>query len=277
MKQQTLKLEQINTNDGTQVRALNLDVVGDYRELLTKSPHSLPPVDVYSDGNTFWLADGFHRHEAAKLAGLKTVQATVDQGDRITALTKALGSNVEHGYRRTRADKRNAVLRAMKEFAGRSDRFHAHLCEVSPTYVGTLRKELIPETVQTDSSGAAKGTKRLGCDGKSRKMPQVKQAQGAKPAVNGDADPIQVTPVVNDPPPAQNQNGDDNGHADFESEFTRLDKLCAKVVASAETLLASNRGTQRSQVRSRLNELRADLERLTTGSLPQMERLPLAA
>lgn len=182
----TLELKQIKTTDGTQVRELNLEVVEDYEQSLKNNPHSLPPVEVFSDGTGFWLADGFHRHEASKLAGLKSIRAQVHTGGHIDALKQALGSNVEHGYRRTREDKRRAVVKALTEFSDRSDRFIAELCKVSPTYVGSIRNEEFPTTVHMDSPTPAK---RVGRDDKARKVPreQKTQALTAKPEVNGDA------------------------------------------------------------------------------------------
>lgn len=275
-----LRLDQINVRDGTESRPLNSEFVDEYKGIFALNRKTLPAVDVFSDGTVFWLADGFHRYAAAKSAGLKTLPASVHPGDRLEALKFALGSNTEHGYRRTAADKRFAVIKAFQEFEGQSDRSYADMCQVSPTFVGNIRRELFPATVHNDSSEGTADPKRVGKDGKKRRMPRRDQAPDQKAAVevNGETAAESTVQPGAVPPasPCSAQNGDDvqGNQADFDSKFEAFDCQCEEVAEAAASLLAKYRGRQRSQVRSRLNDLRSTLEHLTKANLSSSRALP---
>jgi hypothetical protein len=103
-----------------------------------------PPVTVFKDGSTYWLADGFHRVSAAKQAGLETIRTEVREGILRDAILFAVGCNDTHGLRRSNADKRKAVemLLADEEWATKSDRWIAEKCLVSPTFVGSMRASI---------------------------------------------------------------------------------------------------------------------------------------
>jgi len=105
---------QIHTlvTDGLQTRAaMNDEVVSDYAEIL-RSGGKLPPVVVYRDVFTNYLADGYHRVEAARRLGRIDIEAEVRDGDRTAALRHALKANAAHGLRRSNEDKRNALQMA---------------------------------------------------------------------------------------------------------------------------------------------------------------------
>jgi hypothetical protein len=74
-----------------------------------------PPIVVFDDGKTLWLADGHHRVEAARLAGLGVILAEEHKGGRRDALLYACGANAAHGVRRTNADKRLAVTLMLRD------------------------------------------------------------------------------------------------------------------------------------------------------------------
>jgi ParB-like chromosome segregation protein Spo0J len=73
-----------------------------------------PPVMVFHDGETYWLADGFHRWHAHEAASLNEITAIVVEGSRDDALRFALGANAIHGKRREAGDYRSAYERARK-------------------------------------------------------------------------------------------------------------------------------------------------------------------
>jgi hypothetical protein len=134
-------------------------IVKDYAERLLESENNaaaFPPIIVFFDGETYWLADGFHRLEANKAVGNVSIAADVRDGGRREALAFSLSANAEHGLQRTRADKRRAVEAALKdpEWAKLSDRDLAKLCKVTHPFVGQVRRggnisTFRPETIRT--------------------------------------------------------------------------------------------------------------------------------
>ena len=119
--------------------------VGESREVVDPTGTPFPPLVVYlDDEGVTWLADGFHRLEAARRAGIESMQAIVRSGSRRDAFVASLGANATHGKRRTRADKRRAVRRALEEpdLLSRSDGYLSEMCEVTDRFVSKMRLEL---------------------------------------------------------------------------------------------------------------------------------------
>ena len=142
---ETLPVDRIATED-TQVRlTLSNTIIHEYAEGLTRGD-AFPPIDVYFDGEAYWLADGFHRVKAATEAGRDTIVATVHQGSKREALLHAVGANEEHGHRRTDADRRRAVhlLLTDPEWQAWNNSEIARQCHVSEFLVRTVRSELEP-------------------------------------------------------------------------------------------------------------------------------------
>jgi hypothetical protein len=139
-----LKTDVIHTDGGTQPRATtDQSTVTEYSEDM-KSGIPFPPVVVYHDGKDYWLADGFHRVLAARVAGIREIEADVQMGTKRDALLYACGANAAHGMRRTNEDKRRVVKRLLEdvEWAKWSDREIAKRCRVGPDMVGDLRRSL---------------------------------------------------------------------------------------------------------------------------------------
>lgn len=150
---ETRKLSEIRTDGGTQSRiGLDRAKVEEYREAIA-SGDDFPALVAFYDGTDYWLADGFHRHAAAKLAGVDVFLVDVKQGTRRDAVLYAVGANATHGLPRTADDKRRAVETLLRdeEWAQWSDREIARRCKVSPTFVGKIRGEVV--TVHVDSEG----------------------------------------------------------------------------------------------------------------------------
>ncbi|MBT4286671.1 MAG: hypothetical protein HOD92_04980 [Deltaproteobacteria bacterium] len=118
----------------------NDEVVMALTEVVTKGDE-LPPVVVFYDGEHYRLADGFYRYEAHILGGRGTIPAIIFSGGRKEALFHALKSNVNHGLRRTNADKEKAVTIALTDpdIQGMSDNQIAKICKVSQPYVSKIR------------------------------------------------------------------------------------------------------------------------------------------
>jgi len=138
-----LSLDVIQIDGGTQSRAtLNQHVVDDYAEAI-KAGATFPPIVVFYDGKKHWLADGFHRFHAYQKAGKAKVAADIRQGTRRDAILHSVGANETHGLRRTRDDKRRAVMTLLNdaEWAAKPERWIATTANVSHTYVQKIRAE----------------------------------------------------------------------------------------------------------------------------------------
>ncbi len=210
----TLRLAQIRTDGGTQPRAeINPDVVAEYAEILDL----LPPVVVFYDGSSYWLADGFHRFRAVKLAGAKAITADVRQGSQRDAILYSVGANATHGVRRTNADKRRAVETLLRdaEWQGRSNRWIADTAHVSPGLVAEVRgpsavaaQEVTTEaadavtTAVRDASTVPPPTqakdlppkKRAGRDGKD--YPAKAKSSPAEPSMGAPDSPVPVVLIL---------------------------------------------------------------------------------
>ena len=99
----------IRMDGGTQPRA-NIDggAVADYMNAMADGA-DFPPVVVFYDGTSYWLADGFHRIRAAEQAGRDEIACEVHQGTQQDAQWYSFGANKTNGLRRTNQDKKRAV------------------------------------------------------------------------------------------------------------------------------------------------------------------------
>ncbi len=120
------------------------DIVREYADDMAAGA-VFPPVEVYYDGSIYWLADGYHRVDAARLLERETIEAEVLDGGERDAILHGIGSNASHGLRRTQADKRQAVERLIRdeEWGKWSDRKIAKLAKVDHKTVGKIRRELL--------------------------------------------------------------------------------------------------------------------------------------
>jgi len=144
VEQVLLELEKVRLDGGTQPRAqLDMLVISEYAQAMADGA-VFPPVVVFYDGTDHWLADGFHRVHAARMAGCFGVAVDVRQGTRRDAVLHACGANSSHGLRRTGADKRRVVelMLSDPEWAKWSDREIARRCQVTHPFVSNLREEM---------------------------------------------------------------------------------------------------------------------------------------
>ena len=108
-----LKLVLINLDGGTQGRvALDESVIADYAALMSEGV-LFPPVRIWFDGKHYWLADGFHRVEAARRAGLQEIAIEFRNGTLQDAQWDSFRANATNGLRRSKADLQVVVSRAL--------------------------------------------------------------------------------------------------------------------------------------------------------------------
>ena len=140
----SVSLPDIVVDQGVQIRTkLDLQVVAQYAECMTGGVQ-FPPITIFRDADGLMLlADGFHRVAAATEAGLTTIRACIQTGDRRDAVLHAVGANATHGLMRSRADKRRAVqvMLADGQWGQWASRKIADLCQVSHTTVDNMRRE----------------------------------------------------------------------------------------------------------------------------------------
>lgn len=193
-----IKLSEIVTDAGTQVRAaLNDSTVNDYAEAMAGGA-KFPPIIVFHDGNRYLAADGFHRIFAALRIDAEQIECEIRKGGKPDAIKFALGCNAHHGLRRTNADKRHAVGMALKEFPKLSDRALAEICLVGHTFVADVRRA----QVESDSTCGANGShlpppRRIGKDGKEYRLPPPPMQRRASTDASGSGN----KPAVKPPPP----------------------------------------------------------------------------
>jgi hypothetical protein len=142
--------------------ALFPDRVAEYVEDMGRGDE-FPPLVVFQDdkANCYWLADGFHRYQAAIELPLEKITCEVRKGELRDAILYSCSANAAHGMRRTNDDKRQAVSKLLldERWGKWSDREIARRCHVSEHTVAKLRESLNPVTAQTRSEGRTYRTK----------------------------------------------------------------------------------------------------------------------
>jgi hypothetical protein len=139
-----IAIKSIRRDGDTQSRvAIERTAVREYASLMREG-NKFPPVLLFFDGTDYWLADGFHRVEAALSIGLERITASISEGTRRDAMLYSVGANAVHGLRRTSADKQRAVMTLLqdREWSRWSDREIARRCGVHHQMVGKLRSSL---------------------------------------------------------------------------------------------------------------------------------------
>lgn len=152
---QLVTLTQVKRDGGTQPReAMQFGLIDEYAERMRVDDRGFvvdpegkewDKLTVFEDDEgSFWLADGFHRVEAALRAGIERFQAQWEQGSQRDAVAYSLQANARHGAKRTNADKRRAVARALRdeEWVRWSDSRLAKMCAVSRPFVTSVRERL---------------------------------------------------------------------------------------------------------------------------------------
>lgn len=171
-----LPLDSIRRDGGTQPRdSIIEEAVMQYAEAMADGA-TFPPVTVFYDGESYWLADGFHRWAAHVQAGLEEIAVDVRQGTVRDAILHSVGANADHGFRRTNEDKRRAVLKLLEDSQWRqnSDNWIAQTCRVDHKTVTRIRDDLgIPKSdIRTGRDGRTINTANIGgWDNRDPEMP----------------------------------------------------------------------------------------------------------
>lgn len=209
-----LRIDLIRCDGGTQMRVeVSDDVAISYAERMAAGD-TFPTVTVFHDGNSLWLADGFHRIAARRRLMLAdqerwiTIDADLRAGTREDAVRFAIAANRSNGLRRTNADKQIAVRAALSHPAMRemSDECIADEVGVARVTVRNARQQVVNLTTcnqPTDSNEESPVT-RKGKDGKSYRPSRPESTSPPKrkrPAKAASSTPSGVSQPENHPCP----------------------------------------------------------------------------
>ena len=126
--------------------SLNTFVIDEYATLYREEEGDavLPPLAVFQVDGTYYVADGFHRLEAARWAKKATLPCQVHAGSRRDAMIYAIFANLRRGFPYGYGDKQRILERLLgdAEHATRSDRALARDVGVSHVYVWRIRARL---------------------------------------------------------------------------------------------------------------------------------------
>lgn len=205
-----MPVSKLRRDGGCQPRAgKDQNVVEDYAEQM-KAGTEFPAVIAFHDGTDHWLADGYHRCDAAEWCGGPdaTIAVDVRQGTQRDAVLYSVGANASHGLRRTNADKQRAVTVMLNdpEWVTWANTEIARHCSVSEAMVRLTRPSIEAATAArlpgTAPPPQADQTRKF-TDGKGNT--RTTTVAGARPA---------ISPIVQ----AQIDNGDFPGITPIEME-----------------------------------------------------------
>lgn len=148
----TITIADLVRDERCQARTwVNSHLVQEYSESMREGA-TFPPVVVFSDGASLWLADGHLRVAAAHQCGQDTIEAEVRPGGLRDAILHAVQANATHGQRRSGDDKRKAARTLLEDPEWRrwSNAEIARRCRVSHTLVNAVRASL--EAASSDQS-----------------------------------------------------------------------------------------------------------------------------
>lgn len=183
-----LNLDKIRTDGGTQPRAtLNEEMCREYAEAMAAG-ETFPAIEVYFDGEHYWLADGFHRLSAHRTARPgDPIECTVFQGTLQEAQWHSYGVNKTHGLRRSNRDKERAVKAALShpKAESLSNRQIAVHCGVNEKTIRKYRhqSDVTAEIPQSPSESAESidtesGVYRTGRDGRTINTAKIGKNRG---------------------------------------------------------------------------------------------------
>jgi hypothetical protein len=217
-----IAIQSIRRNGDTQSRvAIDRTAVREYA-LEMKEGFNFPAVLLFFDGTDYWLADGFHRVEAALSIGLDRIAASIQEGTRRDAMLYSVGANAVHGLRRTSADKQRAVMTLLRdrEWSRWSDREIARRCGVHHQMVGKLRSSL------DDSSSERTYTTKHGT------IAQMKTAKASK-ATRAEED---LTDITDSMPDVTNSEMKEYWHSGREDDCSESPEMLTPLMKVRENI-----------------------------------------
>lgn len=110
-----LAIDQIRRDPRTQPRNhIDHEVAERYRDAMAEGDQ-FPPVTVFFDETDYWLADGWHRVQAAMLLDWTEIEVEVHEGGLREAEWFSFSVNATHGYPRGKDDVGHILSRIFKD------------------------------------------------------------------------------------------------------------------------------------------------------------------
>jgi hypothetical protein len=149
-----LALNLLRDDQGTQPRArIDEETVREYAARMREGD-IFPPLDVFFDGRSYFLANGFHRAHAAIEAGWSEFDCIIHQGKLRDAIWFAFGANAKNARQMDNEDKRRIVEKILYDPEWKKTpqgEIAAHV-GVSREYVNRLSKEINPSCDRSQDS-----------------------------------------------------------------------------------------------------------------------------
>jgi len=110
MSKRTIPIADIIIDAGTRLRDLDPNNTERLREVLQEGHEFNDRMRVWTDGESYWLSHGFHRHDAYAAEGVEKVQVELMEGTLDDAIDDACRPhNAEHGRPETTKEKQARV------------------------------------------------------------------------------------------------------------------------------------------------------------------------
>lgn len=114
----SLRVTELQVDPEIQPRvSLSMSTIDDYSTLYAEAEEGepLPPLDVFQMAGHYYVTDGFHRLEAAKLVKRKTLLCCVYEGTRQEAMRHAARANLRRGLPYTPRDRELILERFLSD------------------------------------------------------------------------------------------------------------------------------------------------------------------
>ena len=207
MKPTTLAIDLIRLDGDTQSRLkINQDTVDDYVNIMFESnaPWPFPPLDVFFDGDDYFLGDGFHRLLGGKEAKLASIPCSVHKGGARDARIFGMTANDQHGLRMSRADKRAGVEWLLDQPGKMTQAAISLTAGVSARTVQKIVADRKPPPPQSDAHGAHFDPTDPGPDDPFGEVPDAPGSPETPPDDEGDLESFGITGGHEEDAQAQN-------------------------------------------------------------------------
>lgn len=144
-------------------RGIDKETVQAYIDAATNDAE-FPPVVVFGENGSKWLADGFHRVSAYRFLGLATIEADVREGNRRDAMVYAATANVTNGKPMSRREKQEAGKRLLEMTNWSQHRIAKELAVTQQTVSNwtSTNKNLLVDRVVIGQDGRHYDTSNIG-------------------------------------------------------------------------------------------------------------------